>query len=145
MFVHGDRFVNPRNDPACPDGGMSFWTNRQGDVKLGEIIASTEGTITALDGANVRHKEVTTTTRMKLAVVVGPLTKATEMGTHAYVLHSLLGEACLIVEAILHLVDWIDRNWTEWVRLMADQETTTRFAYDMSWILSAYLKDCILA
>ena len=25
MFVHRYRFVNPRHDPACPDGGMSFW------------------------------------------------------------------------------------------------------------------------
>ena len=81
----------------------------------------------------------------KLAVVAGPLRKATEMGTHAYVLHSLLGEACLVVQAILPLVAWIDRNWTVWVRLMADQETMTRFAYDVLWIVLAYLNDCILA
>ena len=58
-------------------------------------------------------------TRTKLAVVVGPLTTATEMGTHAYVLHSLLGWASPVVEAILPLGDWSDRNQTEWVRLMA--------------------------
>ena len=41
---------------------------------MGENIASTEVTITTLDGSNVRHKEVTTATRTKLAVVVGKLT-----------------------------------------------------------------------
>ena len=50
-----------------------------------------------------------------------------------------------MVQAIFPLVDWIDRNRMEWVSLMADQETTTRFAYDVSWIVSAYLNDCILA
>ena len=25
-FVAGDRFVNPRENPACPAGGMSMWT-----------------------------------------------------------------------------------------------------------------------
>ena len=79
---------------------------------MGENIASTEGTITALDSANVRHKEVTTATRTKLAVVVGKLITATEMGNHAYVLQSLLGEVFPVVEAILPLVNWIDRNRT---------------------------------
>ena len=50
-----------------------------------------------------------------------------------------------MVEAILPLVYWINRNWTEWVCLMAEQETTTRFAYKVSWIVSAYLNACILA
>ena len=31
------------------------------------------------------------------------------------------------------------------MRLIADQETTTRFAYDMLWIVSTYLNTCILA
>ena len=53
------------------------------------------------------------------------------MGTHAYVLHSLLGGVSLVVEAILPLVDWIDRKRTEWVQPMAEQETTTRFAYNV--------------
>ena len=92
----------------------------------------------ALDGTNVRHEEVTTATRTKLTVVVGPLTTATEMGTHAYVLHYLLGGVIQVVEAILLLVDWINQNRTEWMRLMADQETTTRFAYDLLWIISVY-------
>ena len=109
-----------------------------------EKIASTEGTTTALDGANIRHKDVTTATRTKLVVVVGPLTTAIEMGTHSYVLHSLLGGVSLVVEAILPLVNCIDRNRTEWVRLMADQETMTRFAYDVPWIILAYLNTCIL-
>ena len=77
--------------------------------------------------------------------VVVTLTTVTEMGTHAYVLHFLLGEVCPVVQAILLLVDWIFRNRTEWVRLMADQETTTRFAYDVSWIVLAYLNACVLA
>ena len=47
--------------------------------------------ITALDSANVRHKEIMTTTRTKLVVMVGPLTIATEIGTNTYVLYSLLG------------------------------------------------------
>ena len=36
-----------------------------------------------------------------------------------------------MVEALLPLLDWIDRNQTEWMHLMADQETTAQFAYDM--------------
>ena len=115
MFVHMDRFVNPRHNLACPAWGMSFWKICQGGGDVVENIATTEGTIAALDGANVRHKEVTTATRTKLTVVVGPLMTATDTGTHDYVLHSLLGEACLVVEAILPLVNWIDRNRTEWV------------------------------
>ena len=50
-----------------------------------------------------------------------------------------------MVDAILPLVEWIDQNWTEWMRLMAEQETMTRFAYDMLWIVLAYLSACILA
>ena len=34
-------------------------------------------------------------------------------GIHAYVLHSLLEEVCPVVEAMLHLVNWIDQNRTE--------------------------------
>ena len=112
MFVYGDRFFNPRHNPACPAGGMSLWMTHQGGSDVGENIATTEGKITVLDGANVRHEEVTTLVRTKLAVVLRPLTAETETGTHAFVLHSLLGEACLVVEAILSLVDWIDRNRT---------------------------------
>ena len=108
MFVHRDRFVNPWHAPTCPSGGMSFWTTCQGRCGMGNNIATMEGTITALDGANVRHEEVATATGMKLAVVVGQLTMATETGTHAFVLHSLLGEICLVVEAILPLFNWID-------------------------------------
>ena len=93
MFVHGDWFVNPRHNPAYPDGGMSFWTTHQDGGNVGLNIASTEGIITALDGANVRHEEVTTVTQTKLAFVVGLLMTEMEMGTHAYVLQSLLGEA----------------------------------------------------
>ena len=77
MFLHEDRFFTPRHEPACPAGGVYFWTTCQGGSDVGEKIASTEGTITALDGANVRHKDVTTETRKKLVVVVGPLTTAT--------------------------------------------------------------------
>ena len=77
-------------------------------IQMGNNIATMEGTITALDGANVRHKEVATAMGVKLAVVVGQLTMATETGTHAFVLHSLVGEICLVVEAILPLFDWID-------------------------------------
>ena len=72
MFVHGDRFMNPGADPACPARSLSFWSTRQGGGVLGEEIAETEGKITALDGANVRHKEVTSATGVKLAVLVGP-------------------------------------------------------------------------
>ena len=110
---------------------------------MGENIASTEGTITALDGAYIRHEEVTNATRAKLAIVVGPLTTATEMGTHTYILHSLLWMSCPVVEAILPLVNWIRRNRTEWVRLMEEQETTTRFSSDVSGILAVYLNTCI--
>ena len=98
----------------------------------------------ALDGANVRHEEVTSTMQTKLAVVVGPLKTTTEMGTYAYVLHSTLRGEIPVVEALPPLVDWIDRNRTEWVRLMAEQETMTQFAYHVSCIQSAYLNACIL-
>ena len=94
--------------------------------------ATMEGTITALDGTNVRHKEVTTATRIKPAVVEGPLTTATEMGNHDYILHYLLGEVCPVVEAILPLVNWIEPNGTEWVCIMAEQETMTQLAYNVS-------------
>ena len=89
MLVHRNQFANPWHDPACPAVGMYFWMTRQGGGDVIENIASTEGTITALDGASVRHEGVTTVTQMKLAVAVEPLTTTTEMGTHAYVLHSL--------------------------------------------------------
>ena len=76
MFVHGDLFVSLQHDPACPAGGVSFWMTRQGGSNEGENIYSMEGTITALDGANVRHEEVKTATRTILAAVVRPLTTA---------------------------------------------------------------------
>ena len=50
-----------------------------------------------------------------------------------------------MVEAILPLVNRIDQNRTEWVRLMADQKTMKRFAFDVPWIVSEYLNACILA
>ena len=110
MFVHGDRFMNPGANPACPARGLSFWSTRQGAGVLGEEIAGTEGMITAMDGTNVRQEEVTSATRMKLTVVVGLRTTATETGTLAFATHSLFGAQCPMVEAILPLVNWIDKN-----------------------------------
>ena len=144
-FVHRDRFVNPWHDPACPAGSVYLWTTRQDGSNMGGNTVSTEGVITALDSANVRHEEVTYATRTKLAVVIVPLIMTTEMRTHTYVLHFLLGGASPVVEALSPLVIWINRNWTEWVCLMAEQDTTTRFAYNNLWIVSVYLNACILA
>ena len=62
IFVQGDRFVSPRHDPICLAKGMPLWATVQGGGDIGENISTIEGTITALDGANVSHKEVTTTT-----------------------------------------------------------------------------------
>ena len=62
MFVHGDRVMNPGADPACPAGGLSFWSTRQGASVLGEEIAETEGMITALDRTDVRQEGVTSAT-----------------------------------------------------------------------------------
>ena len=42
------------------------------------------------------------------------------------------------------MVDMINQNRKELVRLMAEQKTTTQFAYDVLWIVSAYLNACIL-
>ena len=95
--------------------------------------------------ANVWHEEVTTATRVKLAVVAGPLTTATETGTFAFAVHSLFGAWCPLVEAILPLVDWIDQNRFEWVRIMEDVEAITHFAIDLSWVVGRYLNACILA
>ena len=120
--------VNPWHNPDFPAEGISLWTTCQGGSDMGDNIASTEGTINALDRVTTRHEEVTTATRTKLAVMVVPLMTATEIGTHAYVLQSLLGEACLVVQTILPLFNWIYRNRTEWVFLMADHETTARLA-----------------
>ena len=47
-------------------------------------------------------------------------------------------------QAILPLVDWIKQNRTGWVFLMEEEETTTQFTYNMSWIVSAYMNACIL-
>ena len=35
MFVHRDRFVNPWDNPACPTGGVYFWTTHQGGGDVG--------------------------------------------------------------------------------------------------------------
>ena len=145
MFVHRDIFMNPSTNTACPAGGLSFWSTRQGGGVLKEEIAETEGKITALDGANVHHEEVTSATRVKLRVVVGPQTASTETGTLDFASHSLFGAQCPMVEAILPLVYWIDENRSEWGRIMEDAETTTRFAYDVSWVVGRYLNTCILA
>ena len=87
MFMLGNRFANPCHNPDFPARVMYLWMTRQGGRDVGENFAYTEGTITDQDGDNVRPKDVTTATRTKISVVVGPLTTATEMGTHAYVLH----------------------------------------------------------
>ena len=50
-----------------------------------------------------------------------------------------------MVETILPLVDWIDKNRSEWGRIMEDAESTTRFAYDVSWVVARYLNTCVLA
>ena len=105
MFVHRDRFVNPRHDPDCPAGGVSFWTILQDGGDVVENIASTEEATTALDGANASYEEVTSATRTKLAVLIGPLKTATELENHAYILHSLLGWASPVVEATPPLAD----------------------------------------
>ena len=105
MFVHRDWFVNPRHNLDFPTGGVSFWTTRQDGGDVGENIASTEEATTSLDGANASYKEVTSATQTKLAVVIGPLKTATELETHTYILHSLLGWAIPVVESILPLVN----------------------------------------
>ena len=145
MFVHGDRFMNTGSDPACPTGGRYLWSTWQGAGVLGEEIAETEGKITALDGTDVRHEEVTSATWVKLAVIVGPRTTATETGTLAFASHSLFRAQFSMVEAILPLVDWIKENRSEWGRIMEDAEATTRFAYDVLWVVGRYLNACILA
>ena len=104
-----------------------------------------EGMITVLDGTNVRQEEFTSATRMKLAVVVGPRTMATETGTLAFATHSLFGAQCPMVEVILPLVDWIDKNRSKWGRIMEDADSTTRFTYDVSWVVGRYLNACVLA
>ena len=136
--------MNPGADPACPAGGLFFWLTRQGGGVLGDEITETEGKITALDGVNVRHEEVTLATRVKLAVVVGTQNMAMETGKLAFASHSLFGTQFLMVEATLPLVDWIDENRSEWGRIMEDTEATTRFAYDVSWLVGRYLNACIL-
>ena len=83
--------MNPGADPACPTGGLYFWSTRQGMGVLREEIAETEGMITALDGINARQEEVTSATRVKLVVIVGPHTMATETGMLAFATHSLFG------------------------------------------------------
>ena len=50
-----------------------------------------------------------------------------------------------MVEAILPLVNWIDENQYKWGRIMEDAESTTRFAYDVSWVVGRYLNACVLA
>ena len=45
MFMQRYRSVNPRNNPTCPAGGMSFWTTRQGGGNMGDNISTTEDTI----------------------------------------------------------------------------------------------------
>ena len=137
--------MNLGAEPACPAGGLSFWSTRQGAGVLGEEIAETEGLITALDGTNVRQEEVTSATRVKLAVVVGPRTTATDTGTLALATLSIFRAQCPMVEAILPLVDWINENPSEWGRIIEDAESTTRFAYDVSWVVARYLNACVLA
>ena len=41
-----------------------------------------------------------------------------------------------MVEAILPLVDWIYENRSEWGWIMEDAESTTRFAYDVPWVVA---------
>ena len=89
-----------------------------------------------MDGTNVCQEEVTSATRVKLAVVVGPRTTATETGRLAFASHSHFGAQCPMVEAILPLVDWIDKNRSKWGRIMEDAEATTRFEYNESWCCS---------
>ena len=50
-----------------------------------------------------------------------------------------------MVETILPLVDWIDENRSECGRIMEDVDSTTRFAYDVSWVVARYLNVCVLA
>ena len=94
---------------------------------------------------NIRHEEVTFATQVKLAVSVGPRTMATETRTLASASHFLFRAQCPMVEAILPLVDWIDENRSEWGRIMEDAESTTSFAYNVSWVVGLYLNTCILA
>ena len=145
MFFHGDRFMNPGADPACPAGGLSLWSTRQGGGVLREEIVETEGKITALDGADVHHEEVTSATRVNLAVVMRPRTTSTKTVTLAFASHSIFGAQCPMVEAILPLIDWIDKNRSKWGRIMEGAEATTLFVYDMSWVVGRYINACILA
>ena len=50
-----------------------------------------------------------------------------------------------MVEAILPLVVWINENRSKQVRIMEDAESTTRFAYGVSWVVGRYLNACVLA
>jgi hypothetical protein len=46
-FVAGDRFVNPGENPACPAGGMSFWTSLQGQGDVGLRMAAADADVAA--------------------------------------------------------------------------------------------------
>ena len=50
-----------------------------------------------------------------------------------------------MVDKILPIIYWIDKNLSKWGRIMEDAEATTRFTYDVLCMVGRYLNACILA
>ena len=143
-FVAGDRFTNPGDNPACPAGGMSLWTSLQGQNDIGYRMATADADMAALDGRNAAADQIARAARIHLQVINEARNLQEEIGTKAYILHSLFGAACPLVRAYsTQIVDHIDANFSSFERQMSSPARCTSFGYDLSVAESRYYNDCI--
>ena len=90
--------------PGLLDGSLVGLEDTSEACDVGENISAREGHTAALEGNNVKHDEVTMATKKALRRYRS-ISTVTEIGTQAYMLHSLLGLSRPLFCTILSLVD----------------------------------------
>ena len=118
--VAGDRFVNPGENPACPAGGMSFWTSLQGQGDVGLRMAAADADVAALDARNAMADQIARASKVTLQGIVGASNLQKEIGTKGYILYALFGARCPLVLAYgAEVVDHIDNHFSTFERQMS--------------------------
>ena len=107
-FVAGDRFTNPSENTVCPAGGMSMWTSLQSQIDIGYRMTTTDADMAALDGRNAAADQIARAVRIHLQPIHEAHSLQQEIGTKAFILHSLFGAQCPLVR--VYSTDVVDHR-----------------------------------
>ena len=107
-------------------------------------MATADSDLAALDGRNAQADQIARAAKVHLVPISGAHTLQQEIGTWAYIRHSLFGVSCPLVVAMgTDIVNHIDANFSMFERQLNNPTRYTPFAYDLSRVESAYYNACI--